>query len=94
MNIYVGNMNFSFSDQELSNLFTPYGEVSSAKIILDRESGRSKGFGFVVMQNDEDALKAIDALHETEVSGRKLIVNQARPQENRSGGGFGSSRRS
>ena len=93
MNIYVGNMNFNFSDQELSNLFSSHGEVSSAKIIMDRESGRSKGFGFVEMPNDEDALKAIAALHETEVSGRKLIVNQARPQENRSGNGFGSNRR-
>ncbi len=61
---------------------------------MDRESGRSKGFGFVEMPNDEDALKAIAALHETEASGRKLVVNQARPQENRSGNGFGSSRRS
>ena len=94
MNIYVGNMNFNFKDDDLSNLFTPHGNVGSAKIIMDRESGRSKGFGFVEMENDEDALKAIVALHETEVMGRKLIVNQARPQEKKpGGGGFGSGNR-
>ena len=94
MNIYVGNMNFNFKDDDLSNLFTPHGNVGSAKIIMDRESGRSKGFGFVEMENDEDALKAIAALHETEVMGRKLIVNQARPQEKKpSGSGFGSGNR-
>ena len=90
MNIYVGNMNFNFKDEDLSNLFTPFGNVGSAKIIIDRESGRSKGFGFVDMENDEEALKAIAALHESEVMGRKLIVNQARPQEKKPGGGFGN----
>jgi len=90
MNIYVGNMNFNFKDEDLSNLFTPFGNVGNAKIIMDRESGRSKGFGFVDMENDEEALKAIAALHETEVMGRKLIVNQARPQEKKPGGGFGN----
>jgi RNA recognition motif-containing protein len=94
MNIYVGNMNFNFKDEDLSNLFTPYGNVGSAKIIIDRESGRSKGFGFVEMENDEEALNAIAALHETEVMGRKLVVNQARPQEKKSGGGFGNRSRS
>ena len=90
MNIYVGNMNFNFKDEDLSNLFTPFGNVGTAKIIMDRESGRSKGFGFVDMENDEEALKAIAALHETEVMGRKLIVNQARPQEKKPAGGFGN----
>jgi RNA recognition motif-containing protein len=93
MNIYVGNMNFNFKDEDLNNLFTPYGNVSSAKIIIDRESGRSKGFGFVEMEKDEEALKAIESLHQTEVMGRKLVVNQARPQEKKPGGGFGSGNR-
>jgi len=90
MNIYVGNMNFNMKDDDLSNLFTPFGNVGSAKIIIDRESGRSKGFGFVDMENDEEALKAIAGLHESEVMGRKLVVNQARPQEKKPGGGFGN----
>jgi RNA recognition motif-containing protein len=90
MNIYVGNMNFNFKDEDLSNLFTPFGNVGTAKIIMDRESGRSKGFGFVDMENDEEALKAIAALHETEVMGRKLIVNQARPQEKKPSGSYGN----
>ena len=90
MNIYIGNMNFNMKDEDLLNLFTPFGNIGTAKIIIDRESGRSKGFGFVDMENDEEALKAIAALHESEVMGRKLIVNQARPQEKKPGGGFGN----
>ena len=91
MNIYIGNMNFNLSDSDLSNLFTQYGTVNSAKIILDRETGRSKGFGFVEMQNDEEAIKAINSLHENEVMGRKIIVNQAKPTEKKSGGPIGIS---
>lgn len=89
MNIYVGNMNFNLKNEDLFNLFSQFGEVSSAKIINDRETGRSKGFGFVEMESSEDGLKAIASLNEFEVLGRKLIVNEARPQE-RSGGGGGA----
>ncbi|WP_336516899.1 RNA-binding protein [Pollutibacter soli] len=89
MNIYVGNMNFNLGNEDLFNLFSQFGEVTSAKIINDKESGRSKGFGFVEMENSEDALKAIASLNESEVMGRKLIVNEARPQEKSGGGGGG-----
>lgn len=93
MNIYVGNMNFNLSNEDLFNLFAQFGQVTSAKIINDRETGRSKGFGFVEMENDEEALKAIASLNESEVQGRKLIVNEARPQD-KSGGGGGFKKRS
>jgi len=89
MNIYVGNMHFSLSNEDLSNLFSQFGQVSSAKIINDRETGRSKGFGFVEMDSDEEGRKAISSLNESEVMGRKLIVNEARPQQDRPGGGGG-----
>jgi RNA recognition motif-containing protein len=85
MNIYVGNMHFSLSNEDVNNLFSQFGSVTSAKIINDKVTGRSKGFGFVEMENDEDARKAIAGLNESEVMGRKLIVNEARPQEQRSG---------
>lgn len=87
MNIYVGNMNFNLSNEDLFNLFSQYGSVTSAKIINDKATGRSKGFGFVEMQNDDEARTAISTLNESEVMGRKLIVNEARPQENNGGGG-------
>jgi RNA recognition motif-containing protein len=93
MNIYVGNMNFNLGNEDLFNLFAQFGQVTSAKIIMDRESGRSKGFGFVEMENDEEALKAIASLNESDVQGRKLIVNEARPQD-KSGGGGGFKKRS
>jgi hypothetical protein len=86
-------MNFNFKDEDLTNLFTSYGNVGSAKIIIDRETGRSKGFGFVEMANDDEALRAIEALHQSEVMGRKLVVNQARPQEKKQDGGYGSGNR-
>jgi len=92
MNIYVGNMHFSLSNEDVNNLFSQFGSVTSAKIINDKVTGRSKGFGFVEMENDEDARKAIAGLNESEVMGRKLIVNEARPQEQRSGGGGGGYR--
>jgi len=92
MNIYVGNMHFSLTNEDLNNLFSQFGSVTSAKIINDKVTGRSKGFGFVEMENDEDARKAIAGLNESEVMGRKLIVNEARPQEQRSGGGGGGYR--
>jgi RNA recognition motif-containing protein len=85
MNIYVGNINFQLRNEDLFNLFSQFGEVSSAKIINDRDTGRSKGFGFVEMDNAEDAQKAIANLNEFEVMGRKLIVNEAKPQDRSSG---------
>lgn len=93
MNIYVGNINFQLRNEDLFSLFSQFGEVSSAKIINDRDTGRSKGFGFVEMDNAEDALKAIANLNEFEVMGRKLIVNEAKPQDRSAGprpggGGF------
>lgn len=94
MNIYVGNINFQLSNEDLFNLFAQFGEVSTAKIISDRETGRSKGFGFVEMDNSEEALKAIAGLNEFEVMGRKLIVNEAKPQDRSGGqGGGGGFRR-
>jgi len=92
MNIYVGNMNFDLGNDDLYNLFSQFGTVTTAKIINDKVTGRSKGFGFVEMENDDDARKAISSLNESEVKGRKLIVNEARPQEQRSGGGGGGYR--
>jgi RNA recognition motif-containing protein len=86
-NLYVGNLPFSTTDDELSNLFTPYGAVSSARVIKDRITERSRGFGFVEMENDEEADKAIAAVNGMDVDGRSLKVSEARPRENRRGGG-------
>lgn len=83
MNIYVGNLSWSVSDDELRDLFAEFGEISSANVIMDKFSGRSKGFGFVEMPNDSDAESAIEALNDKEVSGRNLRVNQAKPREDR-----------
>ncbi|MCP4678408.1 MAG: RNA-binding protein [Deltaproteobacteria bacterium] len=88
MKIYVGNMPFSMDDGQLRTLFEEFGNVDSLNIITDRETGRPRGFGFVEMA-DEDARKAIGELHEREVDGRRLNVNEARPRENRGGGGRG-----
>lgn len=81
MNIYVGNLSYKVSDQELQEVFEEFGEVTSAKVIKDRETGRSKGFGFVEMENDEDAQAAIEELDGTEIDGRTVKVNKARPKE-------------
>jgi len=89
MNIYVGNMNFNLKNEDLFNLFSQFGTVSTAKIIMDRETGRSKGFGFVEMDDEEEGRKAIASLNESEVMGRKLIVNEARPNDRQGGGGQG-----
>ncbi|MDP6064071.1 MAG: RNA-binding protein [SAR202 cluster bacterium] len=90
MNIYVGNLPFEIDDTELENTFTPFGEVSSARVIQDRFSGRSRGFGFVEMADDSQAEAAIEALNGKEFSGRPLTVNEAKPREDkRSGGGGG-----
>jgi len=88
MKIYVGNMPFSMDESQTRSLFEEFGEVDSVNVITDRETGRPRGFGFVEMA-DEDARKAISALHEREVDGRRLNVNEARPRENRGGGGGG-----
>jgi RNA recognition motif-containing protein len=94
MNIYVGNLSWGLKDQDLANMFTPYGEVASAKIVMDKFTQRSKGFGFVEMPNDEQAQAAIAQLNGSEVEGRNLVVNESRPKEEGSGGfkkrgGFG-----
>lgn len=81
MNIYVGNLSYRASEQDLETLFGSYGTVLSAKIVKDRFNGRSKGFGFVEMDDNSQGDQAIQALHETEFMERKLIVNEARPRE-------------
>jgi RNA recognition motif-containing protein len=85
MNIYVGNLSWSMTDEDLNNLFSQYGTITSAKILKDKMSGRSKGFGFVEMDDAEAAKSAIAALNEQEVQGRKLIVNESQPRPEGSG---------
>ena len=80
MNIYVGNLPYSVTEQDLRELFESFGEVSSANVIIDKFSKRSKGFGFVEMPNDEEAKKAIEAVDGSEFGGRQLKVNEARPR--------------
>ena len=87
MNIYVGNLSFRASEQDVENLFTQFGEVSSARIIKDKFTGRSRGFAIVEMNDDSAANSAIAALHEKEFMERNLVVNEARPRENNGGGG-------
>jgi RNA recognition motif-containing protein len=100
MNIYVGNLSWSMTDDDLSNLFSQYGAVTSAKILKEKNTGRSKGFGFVEMEDDEAAKTAIDTLNESEVQGRKLIVNESQPRpegggyKKSGGGGYGGGGRS
>lgn len=91
MNIYVGNLNWSMTSEDLQELFAPYGEVASAKIVTDKfNNNRSKGFGFVEMNNDDEARAAISALHDTDVRDRKIVVNEStpRPEGERREGGF------
>ncbi|HSB35252.1 MAG TPA: RNA-binding protein [Thermoanaerobaculia bacterium] len=88
MKLYVGNLAYSVNDTTLRGLFEPFGNVESARVISDRDTGSSKGFGFVEMA-DADAQKAMGALNGREVDGRALRVNEARPQESRGGGGRG-----
>nr|VFJ57002.1 MAG: RNA recognition motif. (a.k.a. RRM, RBD, or RNP domain) [Candidatus Kentron sp. FM]VFJ59496.1 MAG: RNA recognition motif. (a.k.a. RRM, RBD, or RNP domain) [Candidatus Kentron sp. FM]VFK15625.1 MAG: RNA recognition motif. (a.k.a. RRM, RBD, or RNP domain) [Candidatus Kentron sp. FM] len=80
MNIYAGNLPYSVNEEELREIFARYGEVEDASVISDRFSGRSKGFGFVVMPNESEAQAAIEALNETQLKGRSLRVNQAKPR--------------
>jgi len=90
--LYVGNLPYSFRDEDLQRAFSAYGNVSSAKVMMERDTGRSKGFGFVEMGSDAEAQAAIAALHGQQQGGRALVVNEARPMEARpprSGGGGG-----
>ena len=89
--IYVGGLPFSSNDQQLTAVFAAYGEVTSAKVITDKFSGQSRGFGFVEMSNDQEAMSAIEKLNGSDMDGRKLTVNEARPMEARDGGGRGGS---
>ena len=93
INIYVGNLSFAASENELRSLFEAYGTVDSAKIIVDQFTNRSRGFGFVEMREREEGLKAIEELDSKTVSGRALKVNEARPRTNSGGGGGGGGRR-
>ena len=95
MNIYVGNLSYEVTEEDLQKAFESFGQIESVKIIKDNFSGRSKGFGFVEMPKNADAQSAINDLNGTELKGRPLKVNTARPrnENRRSGGGFGDSRR-
>ena len=89
MKLYVGNLAYSMTDSDLETLFAQYGTVQSAQVIMDRDTGRSKGFGFVELSSAQEGQAAIQALNDQDVNGRKLTVNEARPREERSGGGGG-----
>lgn len=94
--LYVGNLAYSMRDEDLQQAFSEFGTVTSAKVMMDRDSGRSKGFGFVEMSNDNEAQAAINGLNGRPMSGRNLVVNEARPREPRPAGsgrgGFGGGR--
>ena len=98
--LYVGNLPYAFRDHDLEQAFGPYGQVTSAKVMMERDTGRSKGFGFVEMGSDAEAQAAIEGLHGQQVGGRGLVVNEARPMEPRpprsggfgGGGGYGGGR--
>ncbi|MEK6604724.1 MAG: RNA-binding protein [Nitrospirota bacterium] len=87
--LYVGGLPYSTTEQQLSELFAPQGSVTSAKVITDKFTGQSRGFGFVEMSTEEEAQKAISALNGTQLDGRTMTVNEAKPQEKRTGGGGG-----
>src|SRR5207249_11641435 len=87
--LYVGNLSYSMTDAELQTLFEQFGQVQSVQLIMDRDTGRSKGFGFVEMSSPQEAQAAIDGLNGKEIGGRQLTVNEARPREDRGGGGGG-----
>lgn len=89
MNIYVGNLSFNATRDDVQAAFEAFGQVSSVNIITDRETGRSRGFAFVEMPDDESARQAIEGLNLTEIGGRNVTVNEAKPRENRRGGGGG-----
>jgi len=87
--LYVGGLPYSVTEDKLQEIFSAHGTVESARVITDRFTGRSRGFGFVEMSSEEEAQKAIDSLNESDLDGRSLTVNEARPQEDRGGGGGG-----
>ena len=89
MNVYVGNLPFSTSNEDLAAMFRRFGEVTSAQVITDRDTGRSRGFGFVEMSDDDAARAAIEELNDSDVGGRRLTVNEARPRQPRREGGGG-----
>lgn len=90
--LYVGNLPYSVTEQTLHSTFEPHGTVESVKLITDRDTGQSKGFGFIEMSSDAEAGAAISALNGTDVDGRPITVNEAKPQVKRSGGGGGGNR--
>jgi RNA recognition motif-containing protein len=94
MNIYVGNISYNSTDDSIKALFEPFGEVESVRIITDKFTGRSRGFAFVQMANEEDGKKAIEELNGSDIDGRKVIVNEARPKQDspRTGGERGGDR--
>ena len=94
MKLYVGGLAYSVTEQELEVVFAEFGKVTSSAVIKDRDSGQSKGFGFIEMSNNDEAKAAMAALNGKEVSGRSIMVNEARPQEDRRSNGGGDSRRS
>jgi RNA recognition motif-containing protein len=87
--LYVGNLTYGVTNSDLEKMFEPFGRVESAQVIMDRDTGRSKGFGFVEMGSDQEAQAAIAAMSGKEVDGRQLTVNEAKPREDRGGGGGG-----
>jgi RNA recognition motif-containing protein len=92
MKLYVGNLSYEVTNSALEEMFASFGSVRSAQVIQDRDTGRSKGFGFVEMADDQAARAAIAELNDKDVGGRRLTVNEARPREERSGGGGGNRR--
>ena len=102
MNLYISNLSYNISDEDLRQLFAGYGEITSAKVIMDRETGRSRGFGFVELSDDELAKKAIEELNQASYDGKVINITEARPREDRGdrggrfnnnrGGGYGSNR--
>lgn len=92
MKLYVGNLSYNTSEDDLKDAFSAYGEVASAKIIMDRDTGRSKGFGFVEFDDDEAGRKAMASMNGTDLGGRNLTVNEARPQTDRPRGAAGAGR--
>ncbi|MEL7123413.1 MAG: RNA-binding protein [Bacteroidota bacterium] len=92
MNIFVARLNYDTTESDLQYAFEEFGNVDSVKIIMDKQTGRSKGFGFVEMANEEEGQAAIDALNDTELDGRTIVVKKAEPRENRDRGGYGGGR--
>ena len=94
MNLYVGHLDYQTTEDDLRDVFSEYGEITSVKVIMDRETGRSRGFGFVEMPNSEEAQKAIEDLHGAMLGRNEIVVNEARPKPNRGNSGGFNNRRS